>query len=84
MDFTSLGLGFGSGGITIAFLARWIFVTKGELVAHEKEDRVRSDASFQRVNDNLAGIYKSISDLRVDLATKYSRNRRAEDETKGE
>ena len=54
MDLIPLGIGFGSGGITIGFLAKWIFVTKGELVAHEKEDRLRSDASVQRVDDKLA------------------------------
>lgn len=79
MDLIPLGIGFGSGGITIGFLAKWIFVTKGELVAHEKEDRLRSDTSVQRVDDKLADIYKGISDLRVELANKYSRTRRADD-----
>lgn len=80
MDLIPLGISFGSGGITIGFLAKWIFVTKGELVEHEKEDRLRSDASVQRVDDKLADIYKGISDLRVELANKYSRTRRADDE----
>lgn len=93
MDLIPLGIGFGSGGITIGFLAKWIFVTKSELSAsaaeqqmalekHAEKERLQSDAKFERLFDKVDAMRNDISDLRVEVANgnRYARRRASDPE----
>lgn len=73
IDLPSAAGGFGIASILLGWLATYVFVTKGDLAKHEKEDRDRSDRMVQRLFEKVDAIDSKLSDLRVDVATKYSR-----------
>lgn len=73
IDLPSEAGGFAIASILLGWLASYVFVTKNELAKHEKEDRDRSDRMLSRLFEKVDGIDSKINDLRVDVATKYSR-----------
>lgn len=73
IDLPSAAAGFAIASILLGWLASYVFVTKNELAKHEKEDRDRSERMVQRLFEKVDGIDSKINDLRVEVATKYSR-----------
>ena len=83
IDLPSAGAGFGIASIVLGWLATYVFATKADLAKHDREDRDRSDRTVQRLFDKVDGIARELAELRVDVATKYSRSQQAPQHPQG-
>ena len=93
LDLSQIGVEAGLVSVIVTFAGKWLFATKNELAIsaaeqqkalkdHADDERMKSDAKFERLFDKVDAMRNDISDLRVEVANgnRYARRRASDPE----